>query len=54
MFNQHGTDNLAMQFYGPDNNQGSYGDEPSVYMPEVTSQLCDQYAQPMLFCHFEH
>ncbi len=42
---QHGTDDLAMQFYGPDSNEGKYGDEPSVDMPRVTAQLCDQYVQ---------
>ncbi|RPD57140.1 FAD/NAD(P)-binding domain-containing protein [Lentinus tigrinus ALCF2SS1-6] len=43
----HGTDDLAMQFYGPDDNEGQYGDEPSVDMPEVTVQLCDHF-QPLM------
>ncbi|RDX51205.1 FAD/NAD(P)-binding domain-containing protein [Lentinus brumalis] len=43
----HGTDDLAMQFYGPDSDEGKYGDEPSVDMPTVTAQLCDHF-QPLM------
>ncbi|EJF67219.1 FAD/NAD(P)-binding domain-containing protein [Dichomitus squalens LYAD-421 SS1] len=35
----HDTDEIALQFYGPDNATGNYGDEPSVDVPEIAEEL---------------
>ncbi|PIL31405.1 hypothetical protein GSI_06106 [Ganoderma sinense ZZ0214-1] len=35
----HDTDEIALQFYGPDEKSGNYGDEPSVYVPDIAKGL---------------
>ncbi|KAI0756303.1 FAD/NAD(P)-binding domain-containing protein [Daedaleopsis nitida] len=43
----HNTDDLAMQFYGPDDEDGKYGDEPSVSLSEVARELSPHF-HPLL------